>query len=151
MSAGNKIILNVSCRWQLADTHTFSFDPIQNKMGAIIIFATSHWYTLCVRNYSFFLNQIWTIYIHFGGYRTIVIVEVFEHFVFYFWCYNMVVYLSHSLVNWYPPSTINTYNIFNGSKERMNERKEENEAYGLNITTFVIICRCQQHHSTLIL
>ena len=56
--------------------------------------------------------------------------------------------LTRSLV---PSFYFNTYNIFNGSKERMNERKEENEAYGLNITTFVFICRCQQHHSTLIL
>jgi hypothetical protein len=63
----------------------FSFDPIQNKTGNYhYICNVSLMYTMCKALFLLSKSELDHIYTHIGGYRTIVIVEVFEHFVFYF-------------------------------------------------------------------
>ena len=80
----NRLILNfVELVTQKA--FRFSFDPIENKMGNYhYICNVSLMYTMCKALFLLSKSELDHIYTRNGGYRTIVIVEVFEHFVFYF-------------------------------------------------------------------
>ena len=139
-------VFNFESSQQPKPFRRFSFDLIQNKIGR-----ENYHYIFCNISLVYILSLIPTkIQVMSSEYRYCAL--HIEHIVFHTDVIKL--YLSHSLALLSFQAFTN-YKMNGCSKESIKEIEEENEAYGLNITFVIIItiiiCRCQQHHSTFLI